>query len=215
MSKDTTRTPNKPAAKAVPRKAPAKKAADHRTGTVALRATAAATGPAVGARKRTTGKAIVEPTAVLGAATPPTAAPAAKSSPDTITFMGREMAVRRPSPEQVALWPRIARRIEERQGDLDETPRDGESPQDVVARVNAAAEGMVGRLLDLITSVLVEAPDREWIEDQMATGKLRLAPSEDTPAAYSILSMAVQHFAAKDGTGGARTTGPAPKARRR
>lgn len=167
-------------------------------------------------RKATPRPAVIEGVVVGKAETVALSAAAAPPARDTITFQGRTMAVRMPNAEQIALWPRLADRLNNRAGDLDETPRDGETPAQARERVAQAAAKLYGRVLTLVTSVLTDQDDKDWVEDQIIAGDLTLAvaDSDGQQSAADIISLAVQYFADKRGAA-APATGPQPKARRR
>lgn len=189
MANDAKET--SPARKATPRKA------------------AAAARASVG--RRTTGKA------ALTAATFPAEAPAAAKA-DTITFLGRTMAVQMPTPEQLVVWNRLSKRLQspEAQAMMDDTPRPGETQEDANKRANEYAAAQLDRMLTLTTSVLTDPVDHEWVEDQVLTRRLRLAGAPEGEAvAADIIAMAVEHFTGRRAKPTAPATGPQPRARRR
>lgn len=165
-------------------------------------------------QRRTTGKARTETLAAPFQADPPTVAAANGKAADTITFLNRTMRVRMPTPEQIVIWQRTARKL---QGDtatseMNATPRDGETAEQAQQRATDYATSALDRMLRVVTSVLVDPVDREWVEDQLLEGTLQLAPADGRQGAADIVSMAV---ATLTGRNEAPTAGPQPRARRR
>jgi len=142
---------------------------------------------AASVQRRVIGKA--EPEALTAAVTP------TAEAADMITFQGRTMRVKMPNPEQIALWPRLADKINSRTGELDDTPRDGETADQARTRAGQAGSKLVGRMLTLIASVLPEQDDKDWLEDQIIGGDLRLASSDGSPAAADVVSKSARSLA--------------------
>lgn len=107
-----------------------------------------------------------------------------------VDFYGREIQVRRPTVEQVAVWQRVAKRF----GGLDKDAMD-----------TMAAMRALDQALRIIESVLAEE-DMDWLEDQLMSGLLKL------DKAMEVLGLAA---AAWREEAPAPKTGPAPRARRR
>lgn len=142
---------------------------------------AAAAGAPAGPVKRAPAKRA----APAKATTPP--APIDGTPVDTIIFRGRTMLAKRPSPEQLGMWKVTG----------DELSRVGPG----IAAERASV--LLARAIKLITTVLADDVDRDWLHDQLLDGTLSL---ED---AAGILTLAAAAFHAA-----APSTGPRPKARR-
>lgn len=137
---------------------------------------------------------VVEPTEVLDPATPPAdgtpaAEPAAAddvATPDgmveqtDITWRGRTIRVKLPTIEQMTMYRRLARRFQEL-GEAANAP--GAEPMDM-----EEATGHYDRAVKLITSILVNRVDLEWLEDEMLEGKVRL------PDAAELMRLAISEL---------------------
>jgi hypothetical protein len=117
------------------------------------------------------------------------AAPAV-AEPKTVTFGGRDLTVSMPTPEQLAVWQRTARRM---------------TGVDPATMTGEEAMKLLDRGLKVIQSVLPNPDDRDWLEDELLDGNLTLE------AAAGIVTAAV---AAYRTNGGPPKTGPVKKARR-
>lgn len=113
------------------------------------------------------------------------------SSPGDERLAIRKMTVRMPGPEQLAVWQRTARRMA------------GVDPQ---ALTSEEAMKLLDRGLRVIQSVLVDAADRDWLEDQLLDGNTTLEE------AAKIVTLAMDAF--NDNGKAAPKTGPVKKARR-
>lgn len=136
---------------------------------------------------------------------------------DTIEFLGRTMRVKMVAPEQLVVWRRLANRLQGAEGaaEMDETPRDGETREQARARVSDYGMTQLDRMLKVVGSVLLDRVDRDWVEDQLLEGTVRLTTTGDIPGVADIISLTVDHFTASSRAEAASTTGPQPKARRR
>lgn len=102
------------------------------------------------------------------AASPLPPAPVEQSAPEagtlrTITFLGREMAVKLPLPEQIAAWQRLLKRLE----GMDPATSTGEDALKMLSRTDT-----------IIDAVLVSDEDKEWLEDERLAGRATL---QNTP----------------------------------
>lgn len=133
----------------------------------------------------------------------------------TIEFRGRTMAVKRPSPEQLAVWRRIANQGLAIAADPNperpcaECNGDGcETCHHTGKAHTAAIMKLFDRALKIIGSVLVSEADRDWLEDQLLEGDL------DLNAAGEIVSLAVSNMVSEKGKV-APKTGPTAQRRPR
>jgi hypothetical protein len=97
----------------------------------------------------------------------------ADSLPQTAeaTIGGRQVVVRKPTQSQFAIidrLERIADRAERKGQALSEDDEDGKFA------LFREALSMQGKALDILISLAVDDDDREWLEDQVLTGKLDL-----------------------------------------
>jgi Protein of unknown function (DUF2510) len=123
-----------------------------------------------------------------------------------IEFGGRTMNVHMPSPEQLAVWKRIASRLSS--ADFTTPPGADLASEEARNRANEEAATLLGRAITIITSVLDDPVDRDWVEDSILDGTLDLVGST------GIITATIDEFR-KMKPATASTTGPAPKARRR
>lgn len=133
----------------------------------------------------------------------------------TITFRGRVMAYRKPTPDQLAVWKMIADRGQALAKDLanpqpcptcqgsgcEECDQTGSGHTVTILR-------LFKRTMTIISSVLVDEVDRDWIEDEMIAGRIQLVD------ASQIVNLTVQQMIA-DQPRQAPRNGPVAKARRR
>lgn len=110
-----------------------------------------------------------------------------------ITFRGHELIVQRPSPEQLVVWRRVATRMTDAL----------HTGQQVT---NQEAAQLLDRGISVITSVIANRVDKDWLEDQMLDGVLTLVQAAE------VLNLTIDAFT---GPQPAPTTGPKPRARRR
>lgn len=116
----------------------------------------------------------------------------------TITFRGRTMKVRRPDDEQLALWSRIATRAQafgraartsKPCGDCQGSGVRGDERCDRCAGTGDGDVAQVLRLynqaLSIVTSVLVDEADKDWLEDQL------IEKTIDLVGASEIVSLTV------------------------
>lgn len=144
------------------------------------------------------------------------------ADPGTITFRGRVMAVTRPSEDQMALWQRIATRAQTFQRES-QTPKPcpdcqgtgalaGDDTCQACAGTGDAntrtALRLFNQTMNIITSVLVDEADKDWLEDELVGGAIDLVDASE------ILTLTVSALIASRRQAAPRT-GPAPKARRR
>jgi hypothetical protein len=108
-----------------------------------------------------------------------------------ITFQGRSMWVKMPSPEQLLVWKRTLQKL---QG------------ADVEGWNGEQAMIALERTRKIIDSVLVNNADVEWLDDEMLAGRV------DLLATASIIQMAVDAFVDAAETEGNRDTRRAAKA---
>jgi hypothetical protein len=114
--------------------------------------------------------------AKLGDMTEQTEAPEAATDPSLereITFRDRVLWVRMPSPEQLLVWKRTLKQLQT----AEITGWTGE-------KVMAALE----RTRLIIDSVLLHDTDKEWMDDEMLAGNLKL------PETSQIILLAVESF---------------------
>lgn len=109
----------------------------------------------------------------------------------TLPFRGRNLSVSMPTPEQLAVWQRTAKRMT------------GVDPD---ALTGPEAMKLLDRGLKVIQSVLPEQDDRDWLEDELLDGALTLEQ------AAGIVTQAVAAFGNSNGK--APKAGPVKKARR-
>lgn len=143
------------------------------------------------------------------------------ADPGTITFRGRVMAVTRPSEDQMALWQRIATRAQTFQRES-QTPKPCPDCQGTGALAEETCQACAGtgdantrtalrlfnQTMNIITSVLVDEADKDWLEDELVGGAIDLVDASE------ILTLTVSALIASRRQAAPRT-GPAPKARRR
>lgn len=122
-------------------------------------------------------------------APPETAADPAESRP--VDFYGRQIHVKRPTAEQIAVWQRVAKRF---------------AAVDKDTMTNEAAMRSLDQAMRVVESTLADPEDMEWLEDQLLSGVLRLDQVMD------IIGLVTDAW--NDNTA-APTNGPAPRARRR
>lgn len=89
----------------------------------------------------------------------PTTAP---TEPKTITFLGRVMAVKLPTAEQIAAWRSILRILEK-------APAEGKTVEDSLEAVDMANE--------VIDSVVVDDADKMWLMRGRARGEVTMENS--------------------------------------
>lgn len=122
-------------------------------------------------------------------------APAASNGapePKQVSFGGRDLTVSMPTPEQLAVWQRTAKRM---------------TGVDTANLTGEEAMKLLDRGLRVIQSVLPDEADREWLEDELLDGNLTLE------AAAGIVTKAVAAHNT-NGKAAAPTAGPVKKARR-
>lgn len=73
-----------------------------------------------------------------------------------VTFLGRKIEVKLPTPEQLIAWDRVLGKL----ANLD--------PKAEVSMERAAA--LLGRLVKVIDAVVMHEEDREWLEDGRMSG---------------------------------------------
>ncbi len=137
---------------------------------------------------------------------------------NVIVFHGRTMKVNRPGPEQIVVWKRIAERAA---GIGRETATPKACPEckgkaggcEACHFTGSAHTGTVLKLFDralkIISSVLVDEADRDWVEDQLLEGAINLN------AAGEIVSLAVDQMVAATKGRTAPKTGPVATRRAR
>lgn len=133
----------------------------------------------------------------------------------TITFRGRVMAIRRPTADQLAVWKMLAGRAQSVDRDL-QTPRPcpectGQGCEECGGTGSAHTAKifkLFNRAVSIISSLLVDEADKDWLEDELIAGRLDIA------AASEITKLAISSLVANQPAAAPRT-GPAPKARRR
>lgn len=114
-----------------------------------------------------------------------------------ISFQDRKMWVRMPSPEQLLVWKRTLKKLQE--GDTGGW--NGEQAMIALERTRK-----------IIDSVLVNKADVEWLDDEMLDGNITLL------ATASIIQTTVETFvdaAAAEGNRDARRAAPVKKAARK
>jgi len=109
-----------------------------------------------------------------------------------VDFYGRQVLVLRPTAEQIAVWQRVAKRQAALNGDK---------------MTNEDAMALLDRAMRIVETILADKADRDWLEDQMLDGVLRL------DQVVSIVGLTADAYS--DTAGAAPTNGPQPKARRR
>ncbi len=143
---------------------------------------------------------VVEPTEVLGRAPSPqgdgspAADPAAGDQPNAegvveqadVTWRGRVIRVRLPTIEQMTMYRRLARTFQEL-GERATQP--GAEPMDM-----DEATRHYDRAVKLITSIMVNPADIEWLEDEMLEGRVRL------PDAAELMREAIGKLGEKNAT---------------
>jgi len=105
--------------------------------------------------KRTTRPAPADGAPLEGDVLAP-AAPQRKLVTATVTFHGRELTVKTPQPEQLAVARRVALQLEKIK---DQPDVDGEK-----------ALKLFDRAITVVTTVLVDPDDIEWLEDRILAG---------------------------------------------
>lgn len=110
----------------------------------------------VGARTSTPAKEAAATRAEEAAATP-------TEEPKTITFLGRTMAVKLPTPDQIVAWESLLRRLKA----LDPETATGEQALKLLSRSN--------RIVD---SLIVDDDDKEWLEDGRIDGTVTTENSQ-------------------------------------
>jgi hypothetical protein len=127
--------------------------------------------------------------------TEPTTAPEAATDlpPELeIPFMGRQLWVKMPSPEQLLVWKRTLRKL---QG----AEVEGWNGEQVMAALE--------RTRSIIDSVLAHEVDKEWLDDEMLAGRV------DLKGTAQIIQATVEAFAtAAEGEGNRETRRAAKKA---
>lgn len=141
----------------------------------------------------------------------------------TITFRGRVMKVTRPTEDQLALWQRISTRAQAfTRQDMTPKPCPDCQGTGVVGADESRCETCAGsgdanvrgalrlfnQTMNIITSVLVDEVDKDWLEDQLVEGKIDLLDASD------VLTLTVSALITSRRQTAPRH-GPAPKARRR
>jgi hypothetical protein len=123
----------------------------------------------------------------------------------------RRMAVRTPTPEQLAVWQTNADRFTQMGANWNNRARALASMPpghpEVVAfekTRNQEATQALSRALKVVNSVLVEDTDRYWLEDQLMEGRLNLA------GAFQIVTLTVEALRARRDTD---SPAPRPKTR--
>jgi hypothetical protein len=119
-----------------------------------------------------------------------TEAPAEAGSEQLITFRGREIWTRLPSPEQILVWKRVLHRLQE----LDDTELTGE------ALITALDRGR--RVID---TLIVNRADKDWLDDQFLDGELTFQDIAPLP------TIVAEAFAAAQAAEGNRETRRAGK----
>lgn len=133
----------------------------------------------------------------------------------TITFRGRVMLYHRPTPDQLAMWKRIAERAEASGRDF-ATPKpcpacEGkgcEACQGTGSAHTATILRLFDRAMNIITSLIADEADRDWLEDELIAGHFQLQDASE------IIRLTVDAMIAGKPSAAPRN-GPAPKARRR
>lgn len=105
-----------------------------------------------------------------------------------ITFQGREIYVRMPTPDQLVVWQRTVRMLQRE--DLDWTA-------DTVMTALDRSRRIIG-------SLFVSEKDNDWLDDEMLDGRVGL---KDTA---QIIQLTVEAFADAAKQGGNRATRRAP-----
>lgn len=138
------------------------------------------------------------------------------ADPGTITFRGRVMKVVRPTDDQLAVWKIIATRAEQVSKDFGKpkpcTACQGkgcDECMDTGSAHTAEIFKLFNRAMKIITSVLPDEADKDWLEDELIAGQV------DLLAAGEIVKLAVQTLIAGQAKTAAPRTGPTAKARRR
>lgn len=204
-----------PAAKATPAKATAKKATPAKATTPAKKAAPAAANRVAPPTKRATPAAPVAPagwydvgdgndaaywdgTAWSDGPTeaPDEPAPTEQKTPgpagDAITFHDRLIEITMPDQNQIAVWGRVARQASGLGNGI---------------KGHDAAK-LLGRLVGVVSSVLVNESDRDWLEDELLEKRMTMNQAGE------LITQAIDYFIAKK-QAQAPTNGPAKKARRR
>lgn len=120
---------------------------------------------------------------------------AVKASPELeISFAGRQLWVKMPSPEQLLVWKRTLVQL---QG-ADVTGWNGEQVMKALERTRK-----------IIDSLLVHETDKEWLDDEMLAGTIGLM---DTAG---IINGTVEAFATAAEEGGNRETRRAAKPKKK
>lgn len=135
-----------------------------------------------------------------GAMTDQTAAP--DQPEQEITFKGRKLWVKMPTPEQLLVWKRTLKQLQN---------------SDVTAGWNGEqAMRALERTRLIIDSVLVHVVDKEWLDDEMLAGTIGLMDSatiiNDTVEAFVTAAEAEGN---RETRRAAKKAAPAKKARRK
>lgn len=163
--------------------------------------------------RRPGGEPIPPPTAQAAARTGGEDAPAPAGS---ITFHDRVIAINRPTSDQLAVWKMVADRAQAAARELATNPNKPctackGSGCDECGQTGSSSLATVLKLfrraMTIISSILVDEADRDWLEDELIAGRL------DLVGASEIVSLAVQQITGAQPA--APRNGPAPKARRR
>jgi hypothetical protein len=93
-----------------------------------------------------------------------------------LPFHGRKVTVIRPSSEQLAVWQIYLDRLQGTGGQTKPDPR--------------TMVKLLGRLVTLTQSLLVNEADKTWIEDQLLDGHMKL------PDAVQLVQLTTQKFGA-------------------
>lgn len=81
----------------------------------------------------------------------------------TITFLGRKMAVKLPTPDQIVAWESLLRRLKA----LDPETATGEQALKLLSRSNK-----------IVDSMIVSDDDKEWLEDGRIEGTVTTENSQ-------------------------------------
>jgi hypothetical protein len=108
-----------------------------------------------------------------------------------ITFKGRSMWVRLPSPGALLVWERTIKKLQT-------LPDGGWNGQEVILALERARR--------IVDSLLVNKADIEWLDDQMLTDDIGLEETAD------IIKMTIKAFAPAEGEGNREDRRAAKKA---
>lgn len=115
-----------------------------------------------------------------------------------ITFLDRQIWVKMPSPEQILVWQRTAKRLQN-------FGTEAVNGQQVLQALE--------RLRMIIDSVILNQVDKDWLDDEMLAGNV------DMNQATDVIPRTVEAFAEDDNRASrraaARKTTPAKKAARK